>query len=68
MRARMQRLSAREREVVQMLVNGNLDLNVQMATKLGISVDDVEAHCARSMEKLQVKALGDLVQILLLAR
>ncbi len=53
-------LSAREREVVQLLVEGRS--NKEVATALGISVKTVETHRARIMEKLNLKAFSDMVR------
>lgn len=53
-------LSPREREVVQLLVEGNS--NKQVAAILGISIKTVETHRSRIMEKLNLSAFSDLVR------
>lgn len=57
-------LTPREREVVDLLVEGKV--NKQVATELDISVRTAEAHRANIMKKLQVKALPALVRLVLL--
>lgn len=57
-------LTPREREVMQLLVEGNM--NKQVAKKLDISVRTAEAHRSHIMKKLQLKTLPDLVRIVLL--
>lgn len=61
----IERLSTREREVMELLVEGKI--NKVIATELGISVHTVEAHRARIMEKLQANSLSDVVKIALSA-
>jgi two-component system response regulator TtrR len=63
---RLERLTAREREVMDMLVQGKL--NKVIAADLGISVRTVEAHRARIMEKLDARSLSDIVRLALRAR
>ncbi|UCE88938.1 MAG: response regulator transcription factor [Pseudomonadota bacterium] len=60
------RLTAREREVMDLLVEGKL--NKVIAAELGISVRTVEAHRARVMEKLGARSLSDIVRLALSAR
>jgi two-component system response regulator FixJ len=57
-------LTPREREVVELLVQGKV--NKQVATELDISVRTAEAHRAHIMKKLQVKTLPALVRLVLL--
>ena len=57
----MERLSRREREVMELLVEGKA--NKEVADTLGLSVRTVEGHRARLMEKLGVSSLADLVRI-----
>ncbi|MDQ6957579.1 MAG: response regulator [Mariprofundaceae bacterium] len=57
------RLSDREREVMELLVQGNM--NKQIAAKLDISPRTVEVHRARIKQKLDVKTLPDVVRIAL---
>ena len=55
------RLSAREREVMTLMVKGLH--NRRIAEELGISPRTVEVHKARVMEKLGVASLVDLVRL-----
>lgn len=61
-RARVERLTAREREVLDMVVEGHH--NREIAAALAISPRTVEVYRARMMEKLQVRRLPDLVRLL----
>ena len=54
-------LSAREREVMQFVIDG-LD-NRQIGSLLGISPRTVEVHKARLMAKLGVRSLADLIRL-----
>ena len=54
-------LSAREREVMELVVTGLL--NKQVGGRLGISEITVKAHRGRVMEKMQVRSLAELVRI-----
>lgn len=54
------RLTAREREIVQILAEGSS--NKELADKLGISVKTVETHRAAIMRKLKLTAFSDLVR------
>lgn len=54
-------LSPREREVLQLMVQGQH--NRRIAEQLGISPRTVEVHKARVMEKLGVRTLVDLVRL-----
>ncbi|MDQ6958540.1 MAG: response regulator [Mariprofundaceae bacterium] len=60
---RMARLSPREREVMDLLVQGKS--NRQIAVDLGISPRTVEVHRAAIKQKLGVKSLPDIVHIAL---
>jgi DNA-binding NarL/FixJ family response regulator len=53
-------LSVREREVVQLLVEGQS--NKEVAAVLGISVKTVETHRSVIMRKLRLSAFSDLVR------
>ncbi len=53
-------LTHREREVVQLLAEG--ETNKGVADKLQISVKTVETHRARIMSKLSLKTVADLVR------
>jgi len=59
--ARLDNLTARERDVMDGMVAGRL--NKQIAEDLGISMKTVEQHRARVMEKLQVGSLAELVRM-----
>jgi len=53
-------LSSREREVLQMIAEGQT--NKEIAGKLNLSVYTVEAHRGRIMEKLNLHSTGELVR------
>lgn len=57
------RLTAREREVLDRLVVG--DSNKMIAARLDISPRTVEVHRARVMEKMQARSLSHLVRMAL---
>jgi len=57
--ARLATLTQREREVLDLVVNGRK--NKQIAEELGISVKTVEAHRAHAMEKMGVGSVAELV-------
>jgi two-component system response regulator FixJ len=57
---RLSRLTEREREVFDLLVNG--DPNKVVAFKLSISPRTVEIHRARVMEKLNLRNVAELVR------
>ena len=61
LRERFESLSAREREVVAMVVSGMP--NKQIAAKIGITENTVKVHRSRAMEKMQAKSLADLVKM-----
>ena len=54
------RLTAREREIVQLLGEGQS--NKEVAESLSISVKTVETHRSHIMEKLNIHSLGDLIR------
>jgi len=58
--ARLGRLSARERQVMDAVVQGRL--NKQIAADLGIALQTVKQHRARVMEKMEAGSLADLVR------
>ncbi len=60
---RIGRLSRREREVLDQLVQGRP--NKVIAYELGISVRTVEVHRARLMEKTQCRSFSELVRLAL---
>jgi DNA-binding NarL/FixJ family response regulator len=53
-------LSSREREVLQLLAEGNT--NKEIATRLNLSVYTVDGHRTRIMEKLGLHSIGELVR------
>jgi DNA-binding NarL/FixJ family response regulator len=53
-------LTAREREIVQLLAEGKI--NKEVAVALGISVKTVDAHRANIMHKLNLHSVTDLVR------
>jgi two-component system, NarL family, response regulator NreC len=56
----LDQLTAREREVLQMLAEGLTAKDI--ASKLDISVYTVDAHRSRIMKKLQLNSVGELVR------
>jgi FixJ family two-component response regulator len=60
---RIERLTARERQVLDLIVAGRL--NKQIADDLGISIKTVEAHRANIMDKLGARTMADLMRIAL---
>ena len=58
-RAHLERLTPREREVFELVVRG--DANKQIARALGCTTRTVKAHRQRVMEKIQVRTLAELV-------
>jgi DNA-binding NarL/FixJ family response regulator len=55
-----ERLTSREREIVQLLAEGNS--NKQIARLLDLSVKTVETHRTAAMRKLELTSLPDLVR------
>jgi len=53
-------LTPREREIVQLLAEGNS--NKETASAIGVSVKTVEAHRANIMRKLRLRSVSDLVR------
>ena len=53
-------LSAREREILQMIAEGKT--NKEVATALDLSVYTVDGHRTRIMEKLSLHSVGELVR------
>ncbi|MCE1238095.1 MAG: response regulator [Hyphomicrobiales bacterium] len=62
-RERLAALSAREREVLDCVVQGKL--NKQIADRLDISIKTVEVHRSRVMEKMRVGTVAELVRLCL---
>lgn len=60
---RIERLTSRERQVLERIVVGRL--NKQIADDLCISIKTVEAHRANIMEKLNANTVADLLKIAL---
>jgi two-component system response regulator TtrR len=61
---RFETLTNRERQVMDLVVDGRL--NKQIAYDLDISISTVEAHRAKVMRKMKVKTLAELVKISLI--
>ena len=59
---RLASLSAREREVLDLILVGNM--NKVVADKLGISMRTVEVHRAHIFDKMQVKTAVELAGLL----
>jgi len=53
-------ITPREREVIQLLAEGNS--NKETAAALGVSVKTIEAHRANIMRKLRLRSITDLVR------
>ncbi len=62
LRARLARLSQREREVMDRIVDGKL--NKVIAAELGISMRTVEVHRANIFDKMQVRSAVELARLL----
>jgi len=61
LRERFESLSAREREVIAMVVSGML--NKHIAAEIGTTENTVKVHRSRAREKMQAKSLADLVKM-----
>jgi two-component system, LuxR family, response regulator FixJ len=65
-KARLASLTNRERQVLELVLEGKL--NKTTADILNISIKTVELHRARVMSKMQAKSLAHLVQLAVAAR
>jgi FixJ family two-component response regulator len=61
MRARLESLTAREREVISLVATGRM--NKQVAGEIGISEITVKVHRHNAMRKLGAKSLAELVRL-----
>jgi FixJ family two-component response regulator len=61
--ARLQTLTEREREVLDLMILGKQ--NKAVAQELGVSPRTIEIHRARVMEKMDVQSVAELVRIML---
>lgn len=61
LRARLDQLTPREREVLEHVVAGRL--NKQIAADLGTGEQTIKVHRGRVMEKMGVESLADLVRV-----
>jgi FixJ family two-component response regulator len=61
LRRRVSRLTPREREVMELVVEGRL--NKQVASELGTAEQTIKTHRARVMTKMEVTSLAQLVRI-----
>jgi two-component system, LuxR family, response regulator FixJ len=62
-RARLETLTAREREVLELMAKGKQ--NKAIAQDLGVSPRTIEIHRARVMEKMSVQSVAELVRMML---
>jgi FixJ family two-component response regulator len=65
-RSRYERLSPREREVIELVAAGKS--NKEVAAQLGLATRTVEFHRARVMQKMGADSLASLLTVLLIAR
>ena len=61
LRSRLESLTPREREVMELVVSGLL--NKQIALELGTSEITIKVHRSRVMEKMRANSLADLVRM-----
>ena len=62
--ARMDQLTRREHEVMEMVTSGMS--NKEIASALDVSAKTIEAHRARVMEKMEARSLAELVRMAIL--
>jgi DNA-binding NarL/FixJ family response regulator len=60
-RSPLERLTSRQREVLQLIAEGNTTKAI--ATRLGLSVKTVETHRAQLMERLEARDVAALVRL-----
>jgi FixJ family two-component response regulator len=60
-RSRVEKLTAREHEVMSLIIKGWL--NKQIAFELGIGEKTIKVHRARVMEKMEVDSVAELVRL-----
>jgi FixJ family two-component response regulator len=60
-RSRVEKLTAREHEVMSLVIKGWL--NKQIAFELGIGEKTIKVHRARVMEKMEVDSVAELVRL-----
>ncbi|GAA4762919.1 response regulator FixJ [Stakelama sediminis] len=65
-RQRLELLSGREREVLDLMVDG--EPNKRIAAELGISIRTVEVHRSNAMSKLSASSLAEAVRTVFTAR
>ncbi len=63
---RVDRLTEREKEVMELIVTGMLNKNI--AHELNISQSTVEAHRAKVMDKMEARTLSDLMRMIISLR
>ena len=63
---RLETLTPREREVMELVVSGNA--NKEAAARLGLSEKTIEVHRSRVMKKMRATNAADLIRMVLEAR
>jgi FixJ family two-component response regulator len=61
LQARVEQLTSREREVMDLVVTGLI--NKQIGSQLGLSEVTVKAHRSRVMQKMEATSLAELVRM-----
>ena len=59
LRSRFATLSARQREIAELLLDGST--NIEVANRLGVTVHTVKAHRAEVMRRMEADSFADLV-------